>query len=41
MVKVAAGYPPKDIITEEANNVGATWIILDRSFSLQFLMYIS
>lgn len=30
MVKVAAGYQPKDIITEEANNVGATWIIIDR-----------
>ncbi|KAL4368270.1 hypothetical protein GQ457_05G001980 [Hibiscus cannabinus] len=33
MVKVAAGYQPKDIISEEANNVGATWIILDSSFA--------
>ncbi|XP_039036750.1 uncharacterized protein LOC120173746 [Hibiscus syriacus] len=32
LVKVAAGYQPKDIIIEEANNVGATWIILDSSF---------
>ncbi|XP_039042963.1 putative U-box domain-containing protein 50 [Hibiscus syriacus] len=32
-VKVAAGYQPKDIIIEEANNVGATWIILDSSFA--------
>ncbi|GMI98852.1 hypothetical protein HRI_003554500 [Hibiscus trionum] len=33
LVKVAAGYQPKDIISEEANNVGATWIILDSSFA--------
>ncbi|XVF32812.1 hypothetical protein REPUB_Repub17cG0114900 [Reevesia pubescens] len=33
LVKIAAGIPPKDIITDEANNVGATWIIIDSSFA--------
>ncbi|TYG90009.1 hypothetical protein ES288_A12G148800v1 [Gossypium darwinii] len=33
MVKVAAGYQPNDIITEEANNVGATWIVIDSCFT--------
>ncbi|OMO81983.1 hypothetical protein COLO4_23313 [Corchorus olitorius] len=32
-VNIAAGIKPKDIITEEANNAGATWIILDSYFT--------
>ncbi|XP_037494538.1 probable serine/threonine-protein kinase PBL25 [Jatropha curcas] len=32
-VKVAAGFRPKDIIVEEANNVRANWIVMDRCFS--------
>lgn len=44
-VKIAAGCQPMDIITEEANNAGATWIIIDRllpyiplCFLFQFLL---
>ncbi|XP_022757943.1 uncharacterized protein LOC111305042 isoform X2 [Durio zibethinus] len=33
LAQIAAGFQPKDIITEEANNVGATWIIVDSSFA--------
>ncbi|XVF72664.1 hypothetical protein PTKIN_Ptkin12aG0138200 [Pterospermum kingtungense] len=33
LVKIDAGFQPKDIIAEEANNVGATWIIIDSSFT--------
>ena len=29
--KVAAGFQPKAIVKEEANNVGATCIVMDRS----------
>ncbi|XP_021889241.1 protein NSP-INTERACTING KINASE 3-like isoform X2 [Carica papaya] len=32
-VKIAAGFQPKDIIVEEATNVHATSIIIDRCFS--------
>ncbi|KAK6239409.1 hypothetical protein QUC31_004878 [Theobroma cacao] len=32
-VKIAAGCQPMDIITEEANNAGATWIIIDSTFA--------
>ncbi|TXG63377.1 hypothetical protein EZV62_010371 [Acer yangbiense] len=31
-VKIAAGFQPKDIIIEEANNAKATWIVMDRCF---------
>ncbi|KAL5859163.1 hypothetical protein ACOSQ4_000459 [Xanthoceras sorbifolium] len=31
-VKIAAGFRPKDIIIEEANNAKATWIVMDRCF---------
>ncbi|KAJ9171784.1 hypothetical protein P3X46_015099 [Hevea brasiliensis] len=32
-VKIASGFLPKDIIIEEANNVRATWIVMDRCFA--------
>eukprot|EP00257_Ricinus_communis_P018487 XP_015577216.1 serine/threonine-protein kinase CDG1 isoform X1 [Ricinus communis] len=32
-VKIAAGFRPKDIIIEEANNVRPTWIVMDRCFA--------
>ncbi|XP_065859447.1 probable serine/threonine-protein kinase PBL6 [Euphorbia lathyris] len=32
-LKIAAGFRPKDIIIEEANNVKATWIVVDRCFA--------
>ncbi|XWS31751.1 hypothetical protein CRYUN_Cryun23aG0102800 [Craigia yunnanensis] len=41
LVKIAAGFQPKDIITEEAKIVGATWIIIDRLLPHFFLLSFS
>ncbi|KAK9206921.1 hypothetical protein WN943_017204 [Citrus x changshan-huyou] len=32
-VKIAAGFRPRDVIIEEANNSRATWIVMDSCFS--------
>ncbi|XP_024032576.1 uncharacterized protein LOC112095131, partial [Morus notabilis] len=32
-VKIAAGFRPKDIVIEEANNAKAKWIVMDRCFA--------
>ncbi|XP_022727862.1 uncharacterized protein LOC111283527 [Durio zibethinus] len=41
LVKIAVGFQPKDIISEEANNVGATWIIIDSSIARHLTFWLN
>ncbi|XAR58408.1 Non-specific serine/threonine protein kinase [Bertholletia excelsa] len=33
LVKIAAGSEPEDLVVQEANNIDATWIVVDRCFA--------